>query len=149
MISASMGIYVFNREVLLAALTCGERIIDFANDVIPSLIGSCDVRAYHHEDRIKKMPLYWRDVGTPEAYYASSMDCLNPIRPSILTTATGRYVRPIAPNPTEKGRFSKWDDPEINSIIPNGADIGSASVYRSVLFPGVVLELEPMCGTPY
>ena len=30
--------------------------------------------------------------------------------------------------------------PEINSIIPNGVNIGSASVYRSVLFPGVVLE---------
>ena len=45
------------------------------------------------------------------------------------------------PNSTDKVRFPKWDaSPEVNSIIPNGADIGSASVYRSVLFPGVVLE---------
>ena len=71
-----MGVYVFNRDVLLAAMKGGERIIDFANDLIPGLIGWCDVRAYGHEDRIMKTPLYWRDVGTPEAYYASSMDLL-------------------------------------------------------------------------
>ena len=141
MISANMGVYVFNREVLSAALTGGGRIIDFANDLIPRLIGSCDVRAYRHEDRIKKMPLYWRDVGTPEAYYASSMDLLAsdppidpydshwPIRSAYRAQLDGQSTL------SEVGRR-----PEINSIIPNGADIGSASIYRSVLFPGVVLE---------
>src|SRR6185503_12755255 len=76
MIPANMGVYVFNREVLLAAMTGLGRISDLARDLIPGLIRSCDVRTYRHEDRITKTPLYWRDVGTPESYYASSMDLL-------------------------------------------------------------------------
>jgi glucose-1-phosphate adenylyltransferase len=142
MVSASMGVYVFNRDVLLDALTSGGRTIDFASDLIPGLIGSCDVRAYRHEDRIKKqMPLYWRDVGTPEAYYASSMDLLasdSPIDPY----DSGWPIRSAYRTPLD-GQSALSEvrrDPEINSIIPNGVSIGRASVYRSVLFPGVVLE---------
>ena len=141
MISANMGVYVFNREVLFAAMTDGRRIIDFANDLIPELIGSYDVYAYRHEDRIKKTPRYWRDLGTPEAYYASSMDLLAadppidpydcgwPIRSAYRVQLDGQNTL------SEAGRFHK-----INSIVPSGVNIDSASVYRSVLFPGVVLE---------
>lgn len=141
MISANMGVYVFNRKLLHAAIEEGGRIIDFAHDLIPSLIRSYDVRAYRHEDRIKETPLYWRDLGTPEAYYASNMDLLAydtpidpydsgwPIRSAYLAPLDGQSAL------SEVGRH-----PEINSIIPNGVNIGSASVYRSVLFPGVVLE---------
>jgi glucose-1-phosphate adenylyltransferase len=87
------------------------------------------------------MALYWRDVGTPEAYYASSMDLLKsdppidpyssdwPIRSAYRAQCDGESAL------SKVGRHA-----EINSIIPNGADIGSASVYGSVLFPGVVLE---------
>jgi len=140
MISANMGVYVFNREVLSAALTGGGRIIDFAKDLIPRLIGSCDVRAYRHEDRIKKMPLYWRDVGTLEAYYASSMDLLKsdpPIDPDNSDWPIRSAYRAQSDGASPLSKVGRH--PEINSIIPNGADIGSGSVYRSVLFPGVVL----------
>lgn len=141
MISANMGVYVFNREVLLAAMTSGTRIVDFAHDFIPSLIGSCDVRAYRHQDPIKKTPLYWRDVGTPEAYYASSMDLLAadpPINPYDRDWPIHSADRDHLDGQralSEVGRRR-----EVNSIIPNGVNIDSSSVYRSVLFPGVVLE---------
>lgn len=141
MISANMGVYVFNREVLLAAMTSGTRVVDFANDIIPTLIGSCDVRAYGYQDPIKKTPLYWRDVGTPEAYYASSMDLLGadpPIDPYSRAWPIHSADRDHLDGQralSEVGRRR-----EINSIIPNGVNIDSASVYRSVLFPGVVLE---------
>jgi len=141
MISANMGIYVFNREVLLAALKAGGRIIDFAHDIIPSLIGSSEVRAYRHEDRLKKMPLYWRDIGTPGAYYASSMDLLAsdpPIDPYNSDWPIRSAYR--AQLDRQSALSEVGGHPKVNSIIPNGAEIGSASVYRSVLFPGVVLE---------
>jgi glucose-1-phosphate adenylyltransferase len=141
MISANMGIYVFNREVLLAAMKAGGRIIDFAHDIIPRLIGSSEVRAYRHEDRVKKMPLYWRDVGTPEAYYASSMDLLvsdPPIDPYNSDWPIRSAYRAQLDGQSALSKVGRH--PEVNSIIPNGADIGGASVYRSVLFPGVVLE---------
>jgi len=122
-------------------MTGGGRIVDFAKDLIPGLIGSCDVRAYRHEDRVKKIPLYWRDVGTLEAYYASSMDLLAsdppidpydsgwPVHSAYRTQFAGQNTL------SEKGRHY-----EIHSIIPNGVSIENASVYRSVLFPSVVLE---------
>jgi glucose-1-phosphate adenylyltransferase len=140
-ISANMGIYVFNREALLAALTSGGRIIDLGNDLIPRLIGWCDVRAYRHEDPIKNMPLYWRDVGTPEAYYASSMDLLAadpPIDPYNSDWPIRSAYRAQLDGQSALSHVGR--NPEINSIIPNGTDIAGASVCRSVLFPGVVLE---------
>ena len=141
MISANMGVYVFNRNVLLAAISGGRRIIDFAHDLIPGLIGSCNVRAYRHEDQIKKRPRYWRDIGTPGAYYASSMDLLAsdpPIDPYDSHWPIRSAYRALLDGQTALSEVGRH--PEINSIIPNGVNIGSASVYRSVLFPGVVLE---------
>jgi glucose-1-phosphate adenylyltransferase len=119
----------------------GGRIIDFAKDLIPSLIGSSDVRAYRHEDRVKKMPLYWRDVGTPEAYYASSMDLLASA-PAIDPYGSGWPVRSAygAQFDGQSALSEVGRHPDINSIIPNGVKIRGASVSRSVLFPGVVLE---------
>ena len=141
MISASMGIYVFNRDVLWAALTGGRRIIDFANDLIPELIGSREVRAYRHEDWTGKTPLYWRDVGTPEAYYASSMDLLA-YDPSIDPQNADWPVRSgdRAQPGTRSGFSAVGSGLEVNSIIPDGANIGPTSVYHSVLFPSVVLK---------
>jgi len=141
MISANMGVYVFNCDVLLSAMIRGGRIIDFAKDLIPGLIGSHDVRAYRHEDRIKKRPLYWRDVGTPEAYYASSMDLLAS-DPPIDPYDSGWPIRSAyRAQLNGQSALSKVGcHPAINSIIPNGVNIGSAFVYGSVLFPGVVLE---------
>jgi glucose-1-phosphate adenylyltransferase len=140
-ISASMGVYVFNRQVLRAAMTRSDGITDLAKDLIPGLIRSYDVRAYRHVDKKTKSPLYWRDVGTPEAYYAANMDL-------------------IAPNPWMDPYDSDWpirsgDRPwfsgqdalcevgrgtGIHSIIARGMRARGASVYQSVLFPFVVLE---------
>jgi glucose-1-phosphate adenylyltransferase len=141
MISANMGVYVFNRKLLHAAIEEGGRIIDFAHDLIPGLIRSYDVRAYRHQDRIKETPLYWRDLGTLEAYYASNMDLLAydpPIDPYDSGWPIVSAYR--APLDRQSALSEVGRHPEINSIIPNGVNIGSVSVYRSVLFPGVVLE---------
>ena len=140
MISANMGVYVFNREVLLAAMTGAGRISDFGKDLIPSLIRSCDVCTYRHEDRITKTPLYWRDVGTPESYYASSMDLLaskplmDPYDSDWPIRSADRAQFDGQDSLSEVGRRF-----EVKSIIAKGVNIGRASVYRSVLSPGVVL----------
>jgi glucose-1-phosphate adenylyltransferase len=115
--------------------------VDFARDVFPWLIRELDVRAYRHEDRATRRPLYWRDVGTPEAYHATSMALLGS-EPSMdlydsswpIRSADGaQFDGPSGLSETGR-RF------EINSIIARGVNIGQASVYKSVLFPGVVLE---------
>lgn len=69
---ASMGIYVFNRELLNEAFA-DESKQDFGKDIIPSIIESKKVHAYIHQG-------YWEDIGTIRAYYEASLDlvCANP-----------------------------------------------------------------------
>src|SRR5262249_31140572 len=76
-VAVNMGVYVFNYETLLAtAQTSGAELVDIAADLIPRLLRSHKVNAYCHEDRSNRKALYWRDVGTLQAYYDASMDLL-------------------------------------------------------------------------
>jgi glucose-1-phosphate adenylyltransferase len=62
---ASMGIYVFTRDVLLEAL---ERHpgVDFGHEIIPAAIGTRRVNAYLFRD-------YWQDVGTVSSFYDANI----------------------------------------------------------------------------
>ena len=61
---ASMGIYVFSREVLLEMLR--EPGIDFGKELIPSALGSRRVHPYIYRG-------YWADVGTIQAFYDANI----------------------------------------------------------------------------
>lgn len=144
-ILASMGIYVFNTEILVKRLIEDARSNsshDFGKDIIPSMIGKDRVFAFdfRHGDPGRKG--YWRDVGTIEAYYEANMDLisvtpqLNLYDPDwpILT-----YQLPYPPAKTvleEEGRTGM----AINSIISNGCIISGGNVRRSVLSPRVVVH---------
>jgi glucose-1-phosphate adenylyltransferase len=67
---ASMGIYVFNREVLAEALAGPEA--DFGKHIIPSLIGTKRVFAYLYQG-------YWEDVGTIRSFYEANLDLCEPL----------------------------------------------------------------------
>src|ERR1700730_12019647 len=73
MISASMGIYVFNTDVLLRALhedaEDPNSSHDFGKDVIPRNLQKARVVAYDFRDINDKQARYWRDVGTLDSYY--------------------------------------------------------------------------------
>jgi glucose-1-phosphate adenylyltransferase len=62
---ASMGIYVFTRDVLLESL---ERHpgVDFGHEIIPAALGSRHVNAHLFRD-------YWQDVGTVESFYDANI----------------------------------------------------------------------------
>ena len=61
---ASMGIYVFNREVLLEML--GEPGIDFGKEIIPKAISTHVVSPYIFRG-------YWADVGTIDSFYEANI----------------------------------------------------------------------------
>ncbi len=61
---ASMGIYVFSREVLLETLQ--RPGIDFGKEIIPAALGALDVQAYLYRG-------YWADVGTIDAFYDANI----------------------------------------------------------------------------
>ncbi|MGA9530062.1 MAG: glucose-1-phosphate adenylyltransferase [Terriglobales bacterium] len=80
-ISASMGIYIFNTDVLIPVLLKdaenSQSSHDFGKDVLPKMLGDYRVFSFNFVDENKKEALYWRDVGTLEAYYEANMDLVS------------------------------------------------------------------------
>jgi len=78
---ASMGIYCFNRDLLMEILVADSEDAnsshDFGRDVIPKLIERGRVYAYEFVDENKKEALYWRDIGTVDAFYDANMDLIS------------------------------------------------------------------------
>jgi glucose-1-phosphate adenylyltransferase len=69
---ASMGVYVFSREVLFDVLQSAQK--DFGREVIPAALGRLRVSAYLHED-------YWADVGTIGSFYEANILLTRPGAP--------------------------------------------------------------------
>jgi glucose-1-phosphate adenylyltransferase len=67
---ASMGIYVFNRDVLDKALA--GKHVDFGKHIIPNLISTGSVFSYVYQG-------YWEDIGTIKAFYDANLDLVNEI----------------------------------------------------------------------
>ena len=78
---ASMGIYCFNRDLLIDALVSDaadpNSSHDFGKNVIPKLIEKKNVYCYDFRDENKNEAKYWRDIGTIEAYYEANMDLVS------------------------------------------------------------------------
>lgn len=69
---ASMGIYVFSREVLRQSLENSMK--DFGKEVIPSLLGKKKLNAYIFEG-------YWEDIGTVKAFFDANLALAQPLPP--------------------------------------------------------------------
>ena len=80
-ISASMGIYIFNTDVLIPVLLKDaenpDSSHDFGKDILPAMLNDYSVFSFNFVDENKKEALYWRDVGTLEAYYEANMDLVS------------------------------------------------------------------------
>ncbi|HUO59878.1 MAG TPA: glucose-1-phosphate adenylyltransferase [Candidatus Acidoferrales bacterium] len=78
MCSASMGIYLFNTDVLIPVLLKDaedpESKHDFGYNILPKMVDDYKVYSFNFIDENQKEALYWRDVGTLEAYYEANMD---------------------------------------------------------------------------
>jgi glucose-1-phosphate adenylyltransferase len=144
-ILASMGIYIFNTEVLVRRLiedTRSDSSHDFGKDIIPMMIGRDQVFAFDFRRGDCGGMGYWRDVGTIDAYYEANMDLIS-VTPQlnlydsqwpILT-----YQPPSPPAKTvwiEEGRVGT----ALNSIISNGCIISGGNVKRSILSPRVTIH---------
>lgn len=130
----SMGIYCFNRDVLIEALqedaSLGDASShDFGKDIVPRIFERLRVFGYQYLD-------YWRDVGTIEAYWQSNMDLIQN-RPPLDLSNKEAPLRSAMP-PVVPARFGANAAPSDSLICP-GAQIDGV-VDRSVISPGVVVE---------
>ena len=142
---ASMGIYIFPRQLLLDTLEIDhnrpDSSHDFGTDILPALIKTKDVYAYRFGgDTGRVTPdRYWRDVGTIDAFYDANMDLLEPV-PSLDLYQADWPIRtyqtqtpPARTVPGESGTEGIF----INSIVSGGVIIAGGSVQHSILFPHV------------
>jgi glucose-1-phosphate adenylyltransferase len=138
-VDASMGIYLFNTDVLLPALMKDAEDPnskhDFGHNILPGVLGRYKISAYNFVDENKQNALYWRDVGTLEAYFDANMDVasVSPIF-NLYDKAWPMRTRQRQYPPAkfvfgEPGRTGM----AINSVISAGCIVSGAVVRNSVL----------------
>ncbi len=145
---ASMGIYIFNREVLAEQLSLdnadGASANDFGHDILPKMIKSHRVASYHFGSSTGRVSQdrYWRDVGTIDSYYTANMDLLLPQPPLNLyqdswpiRTYQGQHP-PARVVTTDDQATSKIR----NSILGSGSMVFGASIKESILSANVKVE---------
>ncbi|HET9400683.1 MAG TPA: glucose-1-phosphate adenylyltransferase [Candidatus Acidoferrales bacterium] len=148
-VNASMGIYIFNTQLLIPILIADSEdpnsSHDFGRDIIPKMISKYRIFAYNFVDENRKGAQYWRDVGTIDAYYDANIDLVSvsPVfnlydRDWILRTWQQQY-------PPAKFVFA---DPErmgtaVDSIVSGGCIISGGHVETSVL--GYDVRVNSFC----
>jgi glucose-1-phosphate adenylyltransferase len=136
---ASMGIYVFSARFLFEELCKdatrrGSRH-DFGGDVIPAILPTGKVFAYPFRDENRKKDLYWRDVGTLDAYYEANLDLVS-VDPELNMYDADWPIRTYQPNlPPPKFVFAEEHRRgyALDSIVCAGTIISGGRVERSVL----------------
>jgi len=140
----SMGIYVFEADVLVEALEANasrDTNHDFGKDVIPALISSdVPVFSYRFYDENKKSAKYWRDIGTLDAYYDASMDLVQ-VNPEFNLYDPEWPLRTYQPQaPPAKFVFAEEGrrcGQALDSIISPGCIVSGSRISGSILCPNV------------
>jgi glucose-1-phosphate adenylyltransferase len=145
--SASMGVYLFSTAVLLEALRedaeDNSSSHDFGRDVLPKLMGRRRVMAYDFVDENKKDTIYWRDVGTLEAYYEANMDLVAVTPVFNLYDQDWPLRTSMPPMPPAKFVFAsegRGMGLALDSIVSHGCIVSGGRVMRSILSPGVRVD---------
>jgi glucose-1-phosphate adenylyltransferase len=139
----SMGIYIFETDVLLKALEADAArpsSHDFGKDIIPALISSLPTYAYRFYDENKKASKYWRDIGTLDAFYDANMDLCG-VDPEFNLYDPEWPMRTYQPQaPPAKFVFAERNrrcGEALDSVISPGCIISGSLVKGSVLCPNV------------
>jgi glucose-1-phosphate adenylyltransferase len=140
---ASMGIYVFDSDVLINALKEDAAKLDsqhdFGKNIIPSLIGRGKTYAYAFYDENKKAAKYWRDVGTIDAYYEAQMDLCH-VNPEFNLYDPEWPLRTYMPQ-APPAKFVFGEDRRRgqaqDSLISQGCIVSGNRIFGSILCPNV------------
>ena len=144
---ASMGIYVFETRFLFEQLRRDaadpSSSHDFGKDIIPYIVKHGKAVAHPFSRSCVRgapaAPIYWRDVGTVDAYFTANIDLTEvvpeldiydrdwPIWTYSEMTAPAKFVHD---HPGRRGVA-------VSSLVAGGSVISGSSVWRSLLFNDV------------
>jgi glucose-1-phosphate adenylyltransferase len=140
---ASMGVYIFDTDVLVHALEADANqptTHDFGKDIIPALIHQVPVYSYRFYDENKKASKYWRDIGTLDAYFEANMD-LCQVNPEFNLYDPEWPLRTYQPQaPPAKFVFAETGSRcghALDSVISPGCIVSGSTINGSVLCPNV------------
>jgi glucose-1-phosphate adenylyltransferase len=140
---ASMGIYVFDTDLLLDELARDaadpDSSHDFGHDLLPHVVARGQLHGHRFEDScvnvVEGRP-YWRDVGTVDAYWTANMDLthvvpdLNLYDDAWPVLSHQRQLPPAKFVLEDSGRLGV----AMNSLVASGCIVSGATVRRSILF---------------
>lgn len=139
---ASMGIYVFNREVLLELLDNDEK--DFGKNIIPSSIANRKVYSYVYDG-------YWKDIGTIHSFWETNLSLTD-------TVPEFNFYDPRAPIYTDMRYLppSKINCCDLNRcLLSEGCIISGHRILHSIIGirasvgDGAVIEHSVIMGADY
>lgn len=131
---ASMGIYIFNKDILVKYLKADEEdpnsSNDFGKNIIPNMLNSgCKLFAYPFKG-------YWKDVGTIRSLWEANMDLLGDNPEFDLSDPNWKIS--FRHNPVHP-QYIGTEATVSNSIIAEGCDI-EGTVINSVLFSNIRVD---------
>jgi glucose-1-phosphate adenylyltransferase len=120
---ASMGIYVFNKEILYKLLNeVHAKATDFGKEIIPDSIAHYKVLSYQYDG-------YWTDIGNIYSFFEANIALTEAIPPfNLFDSAQTIYTRPRM-LPPAKISGTMID----RAIIAEGSIIHAASISQSVI----------------
>lgn len=140
---ASMGIYVFNKEVLAELLTENAKD-DFGKGIIPDAIASRTSFAYVHDG-------YWKDIGSISSFYEENLAFTLPEPPLDLFDEEWRFFTRPRYLPVSKIFRSSIESSNIaeGAIITDARIRNSVIGLRSIVGRGTVVEDSVVMGNDY
>jgi glucose-1-phosphate adenylyltransferase len=118
---ASMGIYVFNRD-LLVKLMENEETKDFGKEIIPEAIQNKKVLSYQYEG-------YWTDIGTIESFFEANLQLTDDIPEfNLFDNSKVIYTRPRLLPPSKISGTTLE-----RTVISDGCIIMASRIERSVI----------------
>jgi glucose-1-phosphate adenylyltransferase len=142
----SMGIYCFSRNFMMRILREDaedpESSHDFGRDLVPKLIDKSRVFAYNFIDENQKESIYWRDIGTIEAYYEANMDLVSVL--PIFNLYDDHWPIRTLQHQYPPAKFVFADETRrgiaLDSIVSMGSIIAGGCVQNSVLSHAVRVD---------
>jgi glucose-1-phosphate adenylyltransferase len=138
----SMGVYLWNTEALVrqvAADATRDSSHDFGKDIIPEMVAAREpVYAYFFEGP-SGAPAYWRDIGTLEGYWETTLDLVGPLPELDLYDPQWPVYGSRRRHPPAKIVSGEHLN-VVDSLLAPGCIVSGATVRSSVLSPGVVVE---------
>ena len=120
---ASMGIYVFQKEVLRRLLLDElPAAADFGKEIIPQALEDCNVQAHLFDG-------YWEDIGTMGAFYRANIGMTHPLPPFNAFDAEA----PIYTRPRHLPGSKLLDCHVQSSVITEGCIINGATITDSIV----------------